>query len=126
MLGAGVIGRDRQGHIIAVTDWDKSRFLPFGWNFTRIDYFVTEIIHGRDGEYYLESWKNRKELESVFWEVLWKNLPDEMRAEKEKIEEAIKISKGIGALWDFMEKHEGVDSFDEDHHSAFPVIRGYL
>ena len=50
----------------------------------------------------VDGWVDRKEkveLESLFWQVFWENMPKEMRSRRHSLEFAIKVAKGIGLLW---------------------------
>src|SRR5277367_3928997 len=93
-LGPTNILTDVEGHITAVIDWDFSMFLPFGWNFYGVELFFGDMSVKDDGRFAFVSKKARPELEVVFWDTFWKNAPLEMKANKQRVEEAIKISRG--------------------------------
>jgi len=69
--------------------------------------------------------KDRVELEKVFWEKFWENAPPEMSKKQQRIEAAVKISKGIGVLWNNV-GNEGVERFLENYSNFMIIIKGQL
>jgi Phosphotransferase enzyme family len=97
---------DDDGHVTGIVDWDSSEFLPFGWNLHGVDLFLGELLY-TNGEYDFVYYQARPTLETIFWDTFWEKVPPEMKSKREILEDAIKISRGIGLLW----RYVGHDSF---------------
>ena len=110
-----------EGHITGILDWNGSQYLPFGWNLYGLEEFLG-FASLQDG------WVNRKErveLEEVFWKKFWEKAPLEMLEKQQQIETAVKISKGIGVLWNNV-GDEGVERFLENYSDFMILIKGQL
>lgn len=110
-----------EGHITGILDWNGSQYLPFGWNLYGLEEFLG-FASLQDG------WVNRKErgeLEEVFWETFWESAPAEILQKQQRIEAAVKISKGIGVLWNNV-GDEGVERFLENYSNFMIIIKGQL
>jgi serine/threonine protein kinase len=118
---------DPTGHITAVIDWDHSMFLPFGWNFYGVDLFFGSMSARDDGTF---AWTNkaaRPELEEIFWTTFWENTPKEIKLNKSKFLEALKVGRGVGILWQYVGPDPGVASFLENFADMFlPILRTLL
>jgi hypothetical protein len=114
---------DDDGHITGIVDWDSSEFLPFGWNFYGVDLFLGEFTY-RDGEFSFTDYKTRDELEMTFWQMFWEKAPSDMKRKRQILEDAIKISRGIGLLWHYV-GHD-VSSFLDGPLQLMPVIKAVL
>jgi hypothetical protein len=114
---------DDDGHITGIVDWESSEFLPFGWNFYGVDLFLGEITY-RDGEFSFTDYKTRDELEMTFWHIFWERAPSDMKRKRQILEDAIKISRGIGLLWHYV--GPDVSSFLDGPLKLMPVIQAVL
>ena len=75
-----------------------------------------------------DGWVNREErpeLEKAFWETFWEKVPLKVRERREKIQSAVKISKGIGVLWNNV-GDDGVAHFLEQYPYLMILIKGQL
>jgi hypothetical protein len=79
-----------------------------------------------DGRFAFVNNKARPELEVVFWDTFWKNAPLGMKANKQRVEGAMKVSRGIGVLWQYIGPEQGVASFLEKYSHFLPVIKALL
>jgi hypothetical protein len=110
-----------EGHITGILDWNGSKYLPFGWNLYGLEEFLG-FASFQDG------WVDREErveLEKVFWDKFWEKASLEMLGKRQRIEAAVKISKGIGVLWNNV-GDEGVDRFLENYSHFMILIKGQL
>jgi hypothetical protein len=114
---------DDDGHITGIVDWESSEFLPFGWNFYDVDLFLGELVY-HDGGFNFTDYKARAELEMDFWHTFWENAPPDMKRKRQILEEAMKVSRGIGLLWHYV----GLDvsSFLGGSLQLMPVIKAVL
>lgn len=114
---------DDDGHITGIVDWESSEFLPFGWNFYGVDLFLGELTY-HDGEFKFTDYEARTELETDFRHMFWEKAPPYMKPKRQILEEAIKVSRGIGLLWHYV----GLDvsSFLAGSLQLMPVITAGL
>ena len=124
-LGTTNILTDNDGHITGILDWDGSQFLPFGWNFYGVEMFLGDMSF-KNGEFSYVDNKARAELEIVFWDTFWEKAPLEMKQNRQNIQDAIKISRGIGVLWQYVGPEQGVGSFLEGFSHFMPIIETVL
>jgi hypothetical protein len=114
---------NNDGHITGIVDWESSEFLPLGWNFYGIDLFLGELTY-HDDELNFTDYKARAELEKDFWHTFWEKAPPDMKQKRRILEDAIKVSRGIGLLWHYV----GLDvsSFLDGSLQLMPVIKAVL
>jgi hypothetical protein len=124
-LGTTNILTDNEGHITAILDWEGSQFLPFGWNFYGVQLFLGDMSF-RDGEFSYVDNKARAELEIVFWDTIWENVPLRMKQRRQVVGDAMHISRGIGVLWQYVGPTQGVAAFLERYSHFLPIIRATL
>jgi hypothetical protein len=120
-LGQLNVLTNNEGHITGVLDWNGSQYLPFGWNLYGLEEFLGYAS-------FQDGWVNREErpeLEKVFWDNFWENAPPGMLERRQKIDTAVKISKGIGVLWNNV-GDDGVASFLESYPDFMILIKGQL
>ena len=120
-LGQLNILTSSEGHITGIVDWNGSQYLWFGWNLYGLEEFLS---FGS----FQEGWINRPErpeLETVFWNTFWENVPQAMLGNRAKLEAAIEISRGIGILWNNV-GDEGVSNFLTRYPHFMILIKGQL
>jgi hypothetical protein len=125
-LGPTNILTNPKGNITAVVDWDNSLFLPFGWDFYGVELFFGDLSVKEDGTFAFVNKKARAELEESFWTTFWDNAPREIISNKPKFQKALRISRGVGVLWQYIEPDQGVASFLKNFGHYLPIVKTLL